>query len=113
MVFCCVEAARLYGLEGQAVVGRRGIGAPPSPSLVREPPDPAFVEQVDALLPPQPWKVGVHALVAKELGTSPDRVYAAIQLLITSNRRNRQKDGIVYNTDGSVLTTDPDRVPRK
>jgi len=35
----------------------------------------------------------------------------AIQKLIASGRRNVQKDGVVYASDGSVLAIDEVRVP--
>lgn len=71
---------------------------------------PELIEQVDSLLPIQPWKPGVNREVADLLGVTSATVSAAIQLLIADGRRNNQRDGVVYDAEGNVLATDPDRV---
>jgi hypothetical protein len=37
-------------------------------------------------------------------------VHDAIQQLIVQKRRHNQKDGVVYDENGTVIATDPDRV---
>ena len=69
-----------------------------------------FLDSVDAVLPAQPWKQGVRLVVALELKCSVRSVGAAIQELVIRGRRNRQKDGIVYDVQGNIIAVDPDRV---
>jgi len=102
----CREAAASYSLSGVDTVERSGSsGTKHSQPLPSD-----FVERVQAALPAQPWKPGVHRDVASQLGCRSDAVYDAIQQLIASGRRNVQKDGVVYASDGSVLARDDERV---
>ena len=43
---------------------------------------PEFAEKVDKLLPPQPWKSGIHLQIAKTIGCNVSEVSDAIQSLI-------------------------------
>lgn len=74
---------------------------------------PEFVEQVDLLLPKQPWKPGTHKDIASKLQCSEKEIYLAVNKLVDSGRRFKQKDGIVYNADGSVKEIDEERVDTK
>ena len=56
-----------------------------------------FLNQVELLLPVQPWPTGVHKEVAEKLETSPSHVSRAIDQLIKSGRVHNQIDGKVYN----------------
>jgi hypothetical protein len=67
---------------------------------------PEFLDMVDKELPPQPWKPGVQRQVAEKLGCHAKMVGDAIQTLIASGRRNRQKDGIVYDREGNIIAVD-------
>jgi hypothetical protein len=69
-----------------------------------------FVLKVNRLLPPQPWKPGVHKIVMKTLKCTYQEYSQAVQMLIDEGLRNRQKDGIVYDFDGNVISFDPERV---
>lgn len=69
-----------------------------------------FVRKVDSLLPPQPWKPGVHRKITKELGCSNKEYFQAVQILIEEGMRNKQVDGVVYDDEGNVITFDPERV---
>lgn len=110
-ITCCEEAARRYGLEGVNQVGRRGIFSTPTVDLsAAEPLTPEFVTSVDALLPQQPWKPGMHLDVAAKLGCKPIRVTAAVQQLIAEGKRSRQHNGVVYDAEGNVLIIDYERV---
>lgn len=102
----CRAASTDYSLSGVEAVEKAGSTAtkpvPPLPS--------DFVERVQAALPQQPWKPGVHREVAKQLGCGSDAVYAAIQALIANGKRYQQKDGVVYASDGTVLARDGSRM---
>lgn len=114
----CRAFALMHGIQGVEVVGRRqlasshdskGVVVGQSPKaffgLSEE-----FLAQVDAALPQQPWKIGLQARVAKQLGCKKKRVQAAIQKLIDSGRRYPQHNGVVYKLDGAVLAIDPERI---
>jgi hypothetical protein len=62
-----------------------------------------FVDQVDALLPAQPWPQGTHLEVAEKLGVEARRVSAAIDALIDSGRRLNQVDGELFDSEGNSL----------
>lgn len=58
--------------------------------------DPEFIEQVDRLLPKQPWTKGVHKMIAAALGSSNLKVSNAINELVRTGRYLPQIDGTVY-----------------
>jgi hypothetical protein len=118
---CVRRAAQMFGiadaqalnredLKGAAVSRDRGrastVATMNKPTL-----DDSFLDRVDAELPPQPWKPGIHRIVARRLGCAKRYVSAAISALVEKGRRNAQRDGVVYGSDGGVIATDPDRVP--
>ncbi len=72
--------------------------------------DMEFALKVDALLPPQPWKPGVHNEITKALKCTNRDYFGAVKLLIEEGIRNHQKDGVVYDPEGNVLCFDPERV---
>ncbi len=57
--------------------------------------DVAFLDQVDAALPPQPWPQGIQYQVAKKLGVEVPDVRKAIRQLIIAGRRKKQTQGLV------------------
>ncbi|MDM5077388.1 AIPR family protein [Aeromonas media] len=69
-----------------------------------------LVQKIDDLLPPQPWKPGVHKKITKALGCSNKEYFQAVQILIEDGIRNKQVDGVVYDAEGNVITFDPERV---
>ncbi|MBF2087785.1 MAG: AIPR family protein [Synechococcales cyanobacterium K44_A2020_017] len=69
-----------------------------------------LVQEIDELLPPQPWKPGIHRVISKQLSCTTDQYFSAVSLLIKKGIRNHQKDGVVYDSDGNVICFDPDRV---
>jgi hypothetical protein len=122
----CLEAAQMYGLKNHEAVGKRSIsyGRPapapsptpasthstlPSATLPVDDIPEALLDEVDQLLPDQPWKVGTHNEVASQLRVPAKMVSRAIQLLIAKGRRHVQKDGVVYGPEGQVLASDPER----
>lgn len=69
-----------------------------------------FVASVKALLPAQPWKPGLHRRVASQLNCGTSEYFAAVERLIEEGAYLRQRDGVLYDTDGNVVSFDPDRV---
>lgn len=109
---CCNEAAKRFGLSGEEEVGRRKIPHAGYFDKLPQMQQPAeFIRKVEALLPKQPWKPGLHIEIASKLGCAASMVSAAIQELIAEGKRHVQIDGIVYDSNGAVLAVDPERVP--
>lgn len=69
-----------------------------------------FIEQVEMLLPKQPWKPGTHKELALKLNCSEKDVYVATNLLISQGKRHRQKDGILYDSENNIVGIDEERV---
>lgn len=65
------------------------------PSRIIHELDADFLTEVDVLLPPQPWPIGIHKDVAAKLGCSERKVSAAIQSLIDTGQRMSQRNGVV------------------
>jgi hypothetical protein len=108
---CCIEAANKYSLSGHEEIGKRHV---PNTSYFNNQPLMAvsdeFISKVEALLPAQPWKSGLHIEIATKLGCASNMVSAAIRNLILKGKRNVQIDGVVYDANGAVLAVDPERV---
>ena len=69
-----------------------------------------FALRVNELLPPQPWKPGIDREVQKQLKCTRSEYFGAVTLLIAEGLRYNQKDGVVYDEEGNVLSFDSDRV---
>ncbi len=69
-----------------------------------------LVSQINALLPNQPWKPGVHKSIIKEVKCTNNEYFSAVNKLIEDGLRNKQVDGVVYDQDGNVISFDEDRV---
>jgi AIPR protein len=121
---CCLAVQTLYGVQNPDVVGRQKFDPPRDAQMIQLeklgprrrrlalPPE-ALIQDVERLLPPQPWKPGVHRLVAKQLGCMTKQAYIATQMLINRGVRFRQADGIVYDPLGRIIAIDPERVKQK
>jgi hypothetical protein len=107
---CCNEAAAVFGLDGQGEVGKRTIPYLNTARLPQMLERDEFLSKVEALLPAQPWKPGVHIEIASKLGCAASVVSAAIQLLIADRKRYMQVDGVVYDHDGKVVAVDTERI---
>jgi hypothetical protein len=104
--------------ESRKIAGHYGDGRRPLPTAPPTPQKRAgspyldseqLLSDVSTTLPAQPWPVGVHNAVASTLGVESDRVKAAIQELIRRGKWLRQRDGIVYDKNGSEVSRDPTR----
>ena len=71
-----------------------------------------FVAKVKSLLPPQPWKVGIHAEIGLKTNSSKQKVRKAIEVLIKRGEVHNQKNGIVFDEDGNILCIDETRVDK-
>ncbi len=56
-------------------------------------------------MPPQPWKPGVHRVLARNLSAHPSCIHDAIEILIERGEFCEQKDGVVYK-DGKAILVD-------
>ena len=63
-----------------------------------------FILEVYNLLPPQPWPMGTHRSIAKKLHSNSTSVWDAIEILIEEGNVYNQKDGILYDLDGNIVT---------
>jgi hypothetical protein len=101
----CRDFALEHSLSGVECVGRRKLanyyGNPASGALSLTA---AFVEQVNSILPPQPWPQGTHSEVAEKLSVPANMVSAAIDQLINSGRRHVQIDGELFDNSGAAIT---------
>lgn len=69
-----------------------------------------FAMKVNEILPPQPWKPGIHKEIAEKLSCTISEYFDAVQILIEEGIRHQQKDGVVYDENGNVLLIDKERV---
>lgn len=69
-----------------------------------------YIQTIKSLLPPQPWKVGIHAELSLKTNTSKQKVRKAIEVLIARGDFNMQKNGIVYDDKGNIICIDETRV---
>jgi hypothetical protein len=108
----CDDAARKHGLKDvKSLLPPRRI--PPSSVKAPTPAKPltdAFVTKVAALLPPQPWKPGIHRKISDQLNCETSAYFAAVERLIEEGHVLRQRDGVLYDAEGNVVSFDPDRV---
>lgn len=68
-----------------------------------------FVENVFSLLPPQPWKNGMHRDIIRVLDCSTAQYTIAVEMLIQSGRVFRQKNGVLYDLTGKIIGVDEER----
>lgn len=69
-----------------------------------------FALKAKELLPPQPWKPGIHKRICESLKCSFMDLNEAIEILIDEGHIGRQRDGVVYDDTGNVIAFDPERV---
>ena len=111
----CIEAAAEFSIDNADRIERGNFSAN-GPAKKNEYQkreivvDMDFALKVNALLPEQPWKPGIHKTIINELTCSNKEYFQAVQLLIEEGYQHRQLDGVVYDPDGNVITFDPERV---
>lgn len=110
---CCVAIESIYNLEGIKCINKYVIKYTKNEDTIVSQLyeiDEIFIEKVNELLPEQPWPIGTHVNIAKKLNCHSRKVSQAIQKLIASGKRYRQRDGIIYDYNGEILTWDSKRV---
>ena len=112
VVAACSQLATKKNISGIEMLIKRGSNRL-SMSPRRSPSTPLtdeFVNRVRLHVPPQPWKPGIHKRVATELGCDTSAYFAAVDRLIEDGVFFRQKDGVLYDLDGNIVSFDPERV---
>jgi hypothetical protein len=66
--------------------------------------------RVNAALPKQPWKPGMHLEVSDSLNISKGKLAHVISFLVNEGYRYRQTDGVLYDVEGNIIDFDKDRV---
>lgn len=102
-------AAIAWGIKGDWTDGRREIQRPIKNIEPDYTESEDFLTSVHNLLPPQPWKPGVHMIVAEKLDAKPLRVSRAIKTLIKRGALMEQVDGVVFDANGNEVFRDLDR----
>lgn len=69
-----------------------------------------FIDEVEKLLPKQPWKPGTHKEISLKLNCKEKLIYAATNRLIAQGKIFKQKNGILYDKDDNIVAIDEDRV---
>jgi len=105
----CESYADRYNIDGLSIVeaNKHLFASNPLPKVKI---DMDFALKVNALLPPQPWKQKVHLIVCQKLNCSSAEYASAVELLIEEGIRNTQKDGVVYDRAGNIISFDAERV---
>lgn len=106
------EFARRKGISGVEMLERNQDTSLGSVSSLRRAPSMTdeFLEKVRHLVPPQPWKPGMHKALCSQLGCDASAFFGAVNRLIADGLLYRQRDGVLYDIDGNVVSFDADRV---
>ncbi len=112
VVAACTKFAATRGINGIEVLLARSLDlfessplSKPSPPITDD-----FVNKLKAIIPPQPWKPGLHRNISRELGCDVSTYFSGVERLIEDGLFYRQKDGVLYDVDGNVVSFDPERV---
>ncbi|MDP9908226.1 hypothetical protein J2W27_000319 [Variovorax boronicumulans] len=68
-----------------------------------------LLDEMDTLLPAQPWPPGIQEMLMAALKTDKRTVRAGIDELIRSGRRHNQHHGVVVDKDGIIVDVDEGR----
>ena len=97
--------AGLKSLEAKLSQSEKGVHKHMRPPVTAE-----FIGNVKALLPPQPWKPGIHKKICEKLNCDNYMYSAAVEALIEDGYFYQQKDGVLYDREGNVVSFDKERV---
>ncbi|MEO8340290.1 MAG: AIPR family protein [Nitrospirota bacterium] len=108
----CGQFAVKRGITGAiALPSNRSLRSTSQPQQVlRNPITDDFIEKVKAVLPQQPWKPGLRRKIKVQLKCNTSDLLAAFERLIEDGVFMRQKDGVLYDADGNVVSFDIERV---
>ncbi|TQR56903.1 hypothetical protein E2K52_13325 [Acinetobacter sp. RF14B] len=103
-----------YGVKNKMIVFKAnpyseknfGINANRINSIISD----NFLNKVKEILPPQPWKPYMEKEIIKVLGCSRREYFDAVRLLIKRGDFYRQRDGILYDRQGTIVGFDEHRV---
>ena len=112
----CQEAEKTWGTKG--IQRFKGAKAPrvdfqkpkPESQVVEKKGTLEFALKINELLPDQPWKPGIEQEIIEKASCSRTDYFNAVKILIEEGYRNYQKDGVVYDDEGNVLTFDSEGV---
>lgn len=107
----CECYAREHNIKDFAsITGRPAPFTESQLTITKEIPTAELIERVFSVLPPQPWKVGSHREVLAKMNCSKALFSASIDALVDDGRIFRQRNGVLYDRDGSVVGFDAERV---
>lgn len=112
VVAACAKFATDRGVSGIEAILARGPHLFESSPLTKPslPITDHFLDRLKAAIPAQPWKPGLHRKISRELGCDVSTYFSGVERLIEDGFFYRQKDGVLYDIDGNVVSFDPERV---
>ncbi|MDA8245998.1 AIPR family protein [Acidithiobacillus sp.] len=112
VVAACTKFAAARGISGIEMLLARSpnLFESPTPSKPSTPISDDLLNRLREVMPPQPWKPGLHRTISRELGCDVSTYFSAVERLIEEGVFYHQKDGVLYDVDGNVVSFDPDRV---
>lgn len=108
----CEQTAKTYGVKDlKSLSMTKGLlmSVPRFPSPPKQLTE-EFISRVKSLLPVQPWKPGIHRIISEQLKCETSAYFAAVERLIEDGHFLNQRDGVLYDQDGNVVSFDPERV---
>ena len=108
----CEESAQKYGIKDINSLSVRHHVTASSVNQAHPPKEltDEFISSVQALLPAQPWKPGIHRKITRQLRCKTSAFSYAVDRLIEDGHFLHQRNGVLYDTEGNVVSFDPDRV---
>jgi hypothetical protein len=109
-----LEVCRAYG-EELSLEGFQSLAQAPTHFPFEETVRPVsitadFLDRVRGSLPAQPWKPGLQRMLLQNLGCSQAELSTAIETLVENGEILRQRNGVLYDLDGAIVTFDAERV---
>jgi len=112
LLIACEDSEKNHGVKNLKSLFPQALEptAVVSHSAPSKPISDEFIAKVKASLPAQPWKPGLHREISNQLNCKVSAYFAAVERLINDGDFLRQRDGVVYDSDGNVVSFDPERV---